>query len=914
MSQKKSCGVRWLIFGTSALLSLLAAFSVSGVRRAGAAGGAVAALMAPPAAPLPSGVLQGGSWSSVIQTTDVPPVHISLLPDGRLLYWGRDKAVQDQGSNVNPDGSIKYPYDNWDVQFRSRTYLWNPLYSYDPAGGNATPYDEGATLKIENTTTNLFCSGHSFLPDGTLLVAGGHQRHPDPNKANLEGIGEDDLNTFDYRAPGWNLLATHMQHGRWYPRNLTLADGRTLVMSGTYLPNPISNASLNTVPEIFGLDGTLTPTATDLQPPSYITSTYPFLALAPDAKVYYAGAPDDASARFLDLVANAWARTQKNMDAHDTGTAVTYAPGRMMVVGGRHPVIVNDSLKTVASNRAQLMNLNQASGNSTPDWAEAQAMQNPRVQISGSVLLPDGKLLVAGGTRCPATNAIKYNLNGEDPDLPPCDNGQVLTPELWTPGDSVNPAGSWAAMSPMQETRVYHSTALLLPDGRVLVAGGGLPAASGETANGLPCTGANEGNFLCKHYGHKTAEIFSPPYLFEPDGAGGARPAVRPDITYAPASAAYGQQFFVGVGNVAATTANISKVVLVRLPSITHGTDPDQRRVELSFQPSGDGLNVTAPSGGAVCPPGPYMLFLIRNNGRGTPSFAKVIRIGDVSVNRTSLVFQSGLRNTPGSTVDSMSNSVSVSAPPGVNWTASLSPDAASWLTVTSGLSGAGSGTINLNASVNSTGVRRGGTLTVRIAGRNYANFQVKLGQAADFSDVSQSHPFYAFIGNFYAREFTGGCGSNVFCPESSITRGQAAVFLTGAMGLVPALHTPKLPTFTDVAQTHPFYKFIEAAARGGVMSGCAPGQFCSETPITRGEMAVAVIKSLGVTDPPAPATPSFSDVPPSSPQYRYIEEMYRRGITSGCASGRYCPDSTLTRGQAAVFISLAFKLWPQTP
>lgn len=335
------------------------------------------------------------------------------------------------------------------------------------------------------------------------------------------------------------------------------------------------------------------------------------------------------------------------------------------------------------------MNLNLASGNTTPAWAEAQAMQNPRIQVTASVLLPDGKVLAVGGTRCPGTNAIKYNLNGEDPDLPPCDNGQVLTPELWTPGDSSNPAGSWATMSPQQETRVYHSTALLMPDGRVLVAGGGLPAASGETASGVLCTGANETTFTCKHYGHKTAEVFSPPYLFEPDGTGASKPALRPAITSAPASTIYGQQFYVGVGSVAPTTADIAKVVLIRLPSITHGTDPDQRRIELSFQPAGDGfgLNVTAPSGGAVCPPGPYMLFLVRNNGRGTPSFAKVIRVGELSVNKTVQTFLSGLRSVD-TTNSVVPGSVSVTAAPGVSWTAALSSDASLWLTINSGAKG----------------------------------------------------------------------------------------------------------------------------------------------------------------------------------------------------------------------------------
>src|SRR4029078_8079402 len=105
----------------------------------------------------------------------------------------------------------------------------------------------------------------------------------------------------------------------------------------------------------------------------------------------------------------------------------------------------------------------------------------------------------------------------------------------------------------------------------------------------------------------------------------------------------------------------------------------------------------------------------------------------------------------------------------------------------------------------------------VKFTGRKYSDFQVRVGQAADFADVPKDSGFYPFIGNFFAREFTGGCDqSGNFCPTRTITNGEASVFLVSAMGLVPSLHTPQVPTFADVTSAHCFYRFIEAAARTG--------------------------------------------------------------------------------------------------
>ena len=166
--------------------------------------------------------------------------------------------------------------------------------------------------------------------------------------------------------------------------------------------------------------------------------------------------------------------------------------------------------------------------------------------------------------------------------------------------------GQWKTLAAQQVTRQYHSTALLLPDGRVLSAGGGI------------CGTCDQVQYLAKN-----AEVFTPPYLFKQDGSGELAP--RPAITAAPADAAYATPFQISTPQ----AASINKVGLVRLGAVTHSVDMEQRYVPLNFTRGSGTVTVTAPRDANVAPPGMYMLFAIDANG--VPSAASMVTLKDTA-------------------------------------------------------------------------------------------------------------------------------------------------------------------------------------------------------------------------------------------------------------------------------------------
>jgi len=180
------------------------------------------------------------------------------------------------------------------------------------------------------------------------------------------------------------------------------------------------------------------------------------------------------------------------------------------------------------------------------------------------------------------------------------------------------------------------------------------------------------------------------------------------------------------------------------------------------------------------------------------------------------------------------------------------------------------------------------------------------------FADVPTSSPFQRFIETLLHRSVTGGCSAADYCPASGTTREQMAVFVLVARegaGYVPPACTT--PVFSDVPATSPFCRYVEELFRRGVASGCGGGNYCPAANVTREQMAVFVLRTLDPTlTPPACVPPNiYSDVPETSPFCRWIEELSRRGVVSGCGGGNYCPAQPVTRQEMAVFLAATFGL-----
>jgi hypothetical protein len=184
------------------------------------------------------------------------------------------------------------------------------------------------------------------------------------------------------------------------------------------------------------------------------------------------------------------------------------------------------------------------------------------------------------------------------------------------------------------------------------------------------------------------------------------------------------------------------------------------------------------------------------------------------------------------------------------------------------------------------------------------------------FSDVAVDHFARGAIEALAVHGVTGGCGTTppVFCPDDPVTRAQMAVFLV-RLRYGPGFDPPPATgIFADVPPDHPFAEWIEQLAQDGITGGCAtsPPRFCPDDPVSRAQMAVFILRTLsipGFTPPAAGGT--FSDVPPGSLFEPWIEELFNRGITSGCQAEppAYCPDDPATRAQIAVFLVRAFGL-----
>jgi galactose oxidase len=264
----------------------------------------------------------------------------------------------------------------------------------------------------------------------------------------------------------------------------------------------------------------------------------------------------------------------------DYGTAVMYEPGKILYAGGGGDPnwpSAGDARSPTPTATAERIDLNQAS----PAWQSAGNMSVPRRHLN-STILPDGQVLITGGTRGGGFVNI-------DPGL------ATREAELWNPASN-----EWTTLAAASKMRVYHSVSMLLPDATVLHGSSGDAMARRPDGSIGPVPP------------ERNHEIFSPPYLFK---------GARPTITSAPAEVGYNQQFTVETPN----HGQVTDVRWIRLGNVTHAFDMGQRANTLSFTRTATGVEVTAPANPNLAPPGYYQLFILNRNG--VPSSSKMIRI-----------------------------------------------------------------------------------------------------------------------------------------------------------------------------------------------------------------------------------------------------------------------------------------------
>ena len=467
-----------------------------------------------------------GQWGPVVQW-DIVPLHMTLLPTGKIFAWGKRDVADTVGM----------------------PRIWDP--------------SQGSPATAQEVTVNdmLFCAGHALMPDGRLMVSGGHHQDDAGIKA-----------TYFFSPDGAEQKGPDMAYARWYPTLTILADGRVLTMAGKDEAKRVVK-----IPEIWeGNAWAALPGAGNLELPYY-----PRNFVAPDGRLFYAG--ERIESQWLEVDASTpggrgrWTPGPRHIEQfnRDYGSAVMYDAGKILYVGGGGDPgwDTPDPRVGVPTATAEMIDLN---GSAT--WQRAGSMSAARRHLTATVL-PDGEVLITGGVSGGGFNNI---------------GTAVRTAEIWNPENN-----GWTTLAAGSVPRGYHSVSMLMPDGTVL------HGASGD-AN-IP--GGNGAAYTPE----RNHQIFSPPYLFK-----GAQPTIT---SMTPATLGYGGTITVNTPN----AAQVTEVRWIRLGSVTHGFDMNQRANTLAFTAEAGSVRVTAPANANLAPPGHYMLFILNRNG--VPSEGKIIKV-----------------------------------------------------------------------------------------------------------------------------------------------------------------------------------------------------------------------------------------------------------------------------------------------
>ncbi|MDQ0118033.1 hypothetical protein J2T22_001210 [Pseudarthrobacter defluvii] len=479
------------------------------------------------ATPPPStGLAASGRWTT---PASMPgrAMHATLLRDGRILLIA--------GSG-----------NDWEGQFLPgtfETHIWNPTTN---------------TFTSVPTPADMFCSGHVTLPDGKILVQGGTSAYAGtPESVSYKGLKSSYI--FDPATDTYSKTNDAID-GHWYP-TLTKLETGDVWMAGGY----DQNGGGSTATEMFNFSQNRWLTAAEVPQTNRYLGTYPHMFLMADGRMFYTGGhtfgvEQPATGSFIydwrggligDIPGLRFPRLR------DQAGSVLLPPAqnqRFMIAGGGSTDFGG------STNTVDVVDMNQAN----PVWKPGPDLPGSEGRMYLNLTnLPDRSVL--------ATHGATGNRTGD-----------VKRAAIYSPASNV-----WAEVAADSVGRNYHSSTLLLPDGRVVAIGSNPSDNSYE----------------------KRLSIYEPPYLFKGD---------RPTITAAPTDATYGQAFNLG------TTGNVISASLMSPGSATHQTDTNARLVDLPLS-GGATKTATIPANKALLPPGPYMLTVL--NDVGVPSVAQWINI-----------------------------------------------------------------------------------------------------------------------------------------------------------------------------------------------------------------------------------------------------------------------------------------------
>lgn len=613
----------------------------------------------------------GGWWAPPLPDPKdrMQAVHVALLPSGKVLIVNGSS----NRNRVDENGVVRDGVFTNDYASVNNTSLFDPNAPQTSSGMTriASP-PSPLTVTVGGKQTplpnDLFCSGHLQLPDGNVMFVGGSQNYYPGEKF----LGSRLSSVFDWKTETWRPNGV-MTDGHWYPSVVPLADGRLMVVSGLSWDH-FSNSSWVEFYDASAPAG-LQWSAVDirmLKNGPFSTPVKPLASPLPMTMSHGVGQP-----------------VVTGLDELDHYPRIAPLPdGRFLITGD------GSGGGNVTSTHTYLMTVGPRSGNGTPPaitFALGPERSEIRKTFGTAFLDPNaavpGTYVLLGGLRGSGDNNIGPGYPQPDPRItavgsaerysPPAKPGElgrwttfarflgdrpndtrimhdavllptkqvlvmgggtfgesqpVYSPLLLTPDAKSSTGYSVRTMNPGTQPRLYHTTALLLPDGRVFLAGGNPTRATRDVRDGsvrLDTVRLNNGTyvFAADVKGRDVlsseiyqTEIFYPPYLF----AAGARPA----IAKAPQTIAYGQP-----GEITVTDATPhAGVTLIKLGSMTHAWDMGQRLAPLRFTqsaPSGTAVvRFTAPAkaGANLYPPGYYMLFYV--NDKGKPSKAAIVRLG----------------------------------------------------------------------------------------------------------------------------------------------------------------------------------------------------------------------------------------------------------------------------------------------